>query len=280
MRQKLRVFSFCLTAVWALLGASSWAQEPDSELGMPIAADDKTRYRFEILSQSGYMDERGRRVIDALENYRVYLALSVDTAEGRPVIGLAPNFDLEGSSVLIPPGQSSALTSTDESGILEFSVTAGTKGVDRLTVSYGANETTVYFNIISLAINDFPTLPKTDTGLSWSDLMKTELQFVDGKLEIHFAENIKPHDGKKVRVWAFMMPLEPDLEQRHFLLTSSPPHCFFDIPGGSAGVIEAFSEDGIEASWDPVLIEGRFELVSNSQTGIIYRLRDAEVVDE
>jgi len=44
-------------------------------------------------------------------------------------------------------------------------------------------------------------------------------------------------------------------------------------------VIEVFSEDGIEATWDPVVIEGEFELVKASETGVIYQLKQADVVD-
>ena len=75
------------------------------------------------------------------------------------------------------------------------------------------------------------------------------------------------------------MPLDPGLKQTHFLLTSSPPDSFFHIPGGPAGVIEVFSEDGIDATWDPVIIEGEFELVKASTTGVIYQLKQADVVD-
>ena len=87
--------------------------DENKELDIPVSVDNSATYRFEILSDSGYTDERGRRVIDVLEGYQVNLALSVDTTDGQPVIGLEPKFDLKGSSLLIPPGQSSPLISTD-----------------------------------------------------------------------------------------------------------------------------------------------------------------------
>ena len=137
----------------------------------------------------------------------------------------------------------------------------------------------VYFNIISLAINDFPKPQTLEAGLNWSSLMQAKLEFVDGEVEVVFPEEIKHQNGETVKVSGFIMPLDPDLKQRHFLLTSSPPHCFFHIPGGAAGVIEVFSEDGVESSWDPVMLEGKLELVEVSTTGIIYQLKDAEVVE-
>ena len=103
--------------------------------------------------------------------------------------------------------------------------------------------------------------------------------FVDGAVEVTYPDMISSQDGETVMVSGFMMPLDPDLEQKHFLLTSSPPHCFFHIPGGPAGVIEVFTDDGIEASWDPVKLEGKLELVKEPTTGIIYKLQDAVVIE-
>lgn len=250
-------------------------------LDMPVTADASATYRFVLLSDSGYTDERGRSVIDVIEGYEINMALSVDTLDGKPVMGLEPKFELLGSSTLIPPGVSTKLTSTDESGILEFGIVAGNQGMDQLTVSYGENVSVVHFNIISIMINDFPTVQVLEDGLNWSELMQARIDFVDGELKITFPEIIKQQNGEKLKVSGFMMPLDPDIRQRHFLLTSSPPHCFFHIPGGPTGVIEVFSEKGIEASWEPVLIEGVFELVDAGKgMGIIYQMRDAEVVDE
>ena len=274
MKQTLPI----VITIVVLMTSSIVFSQPD-DLDIPVSANNQDTYRFEILSDSGYTDERGRSIIDVIEGYQVNLALSVDNEEGRPVIGLQPDFNLEGTSAVIPPGQSTALSSTDESGIVEFSVTAGLQGMDKLTVSFGENEATVYFNVISLAINDFPTAQTLESGLNWSELMQTTLDFVDGNVEITFPEIVKQQNGEVVRVSGFMMPLDPDSIQRHFLLTSSPPHCFFHIPGGPAGVIEVFSEEGVEASWAPVILEGEFELIDAATTGVIYQMKQARVVD-
>ncbi len=256
------------------------AQSADQAPDIPVAADNAEKYAFDILSEAGYTDQVGREVIDVIEGYQVNLALAVDTLKGQPVIGLTPEFDLMGTSELIPPGTSTPLTSTDESGVLEFGITAGKQGMDKLTVTYGSNEATIYFNIISLAINDFPSAPTLLGGLNWSQLMQTELKLEDGEVKVDFPEMILEQNGEVVRVSGFMMPMDSSLKQKHFLLTSSPPHCFFHIPGGPAGVIEVFSDDGIESSWGPVVVEGTFELVMAPQMGVIYKLQQAQVVEE
>jgi len=266
--------SFLLSASFLQIKA-----DPGQDLDTPIPADNSQTYQFEIRTQSGYTDQVGRNVIDVIEGYQVNLALTAETKAGRPVIGLAPDFDLTGSSELIPPGESTPLISTDESGILEFGVTAGQQGMDKLTVSFGENEATVYFNIISLKINDFPSAPTLLGGLNWSQLMKTELSLVEDEVKVDFPNEILEQDGELVRVSGFMMPMDSSLKQKHFLLTSSPPHCFFHIPGGPAGVIEVFSEDGVESSWGPVVVEGKFELVSAPEMGVIYKLHHAQPVN-
>ena len=110
--------------------------------------------------------------------------------------------------------------------------------------------------------------------------MQTELKLEDGEVKVDFPEMILEQNGEVVRVSGFMMPMDSSLKQKHFLLTSSPPHCFFHIPGGPAGVIEVFSDDGIESSWGPVVVEGTFELVMAPQIGVIYKLQQAQVVEE
>ena len=263
-----------------LVSVPAQAQSADQAPDIPVAADNAEKYAFDILSEAGYTDQVGREVIDVIEGYQVNLALTVDTLKGQPVIGLTPEFDLMGTSELIPPGTSTPLTSTDESGVLEFGITAGKQGLDKLTVSYGSNEATIYFNIISLAINDFPSAPTLLGGLNWSQLMQTELKLEDGEVKVDFPEMLLEQNGEVVRVSGFMMPMDSSLKQKHFLLTSSPPHCFFHIPGGPAGVIEVFSDDGIESSWGPVVVEGTFELVMAPQMGVIYKLQQAQVVEE
>jgi hypothetical protein len=116
-------------------------------------------------------------------------------------------------------------------------------------------------------------------GLTWSDLTQAKVRFIDEAVQVSFPDMIEQQAGETVNVSGFMMPLEAGLGQHHFLLTPSPSHCFFHIPGGPAGVIEIFSEQAIETSWDPIQLKGRLELLKNSDTGVIYRLQQAEVVD-
>ena len=88
---------------------------------------------------------------------------------------------------------------------------------------------------------------------------------------------IRKQSDRTVKLAGFMMPLETGVKQRWFLLTSHPPSCYFHVPGGPAGAIEVFAEEGIEVSWDPIVLEGRFEALEKSDSAV-YRLSDARIV--
>lgn len=255
----------------------SFFSQADSELAKPIAVSESAKYQMKVLVNSSYIDAQGRMVLDVLEGSSNYLALSAETNEGQPVLGLQPEFKLIGSSHLMPATEAAPLNGTDENGIMEFGLVAGTKGLDSLTLSYGDNSVDLHFNIISLNISSFPELP--ETGIKWGDLMDASLDYQEGTLVASFTSPIMKQAGETIEISGFMLPLDPDTKQRHFLLVSSPPSCFYHFPGGPAGVVEVFSEDGIEASWAPVNLTGKLVLVEKSETGIIYQLEQAEITE-
>jgi hypothetical protein len=256
-----------------LLGQTVWADDLDK----PVPANKSETYQFLVLSDIGYTDGQGRQVIDVIEGSQAFLALSVATEEGQPVLGVEPEFNISGTSVMMAPSEAAPLKGTDESGILEFGVVAGVKGMDKLTVSYGENVAELNINIISLDIHNFAALPELDDGLKWSELMQATLDYQEEQLVASFPASLIQQAGEQVDIVGYMLPLDADTKQKHFLLTSSPPSCFYHIPGGPAGVVEVFSDIGIEASWTPITITGELVLVETSKTGVIYQLEGAIV---
>ena len=272
---KLRDITFAFLLIFSF--SSAIAEE---DLYQPVEANESEEYSFRILSSSSYTDENGRQVLDVIEGSQSYFALSVETMEGDPVIGVNPEFKITGTSVMMEPSQAAPLKATDNSGILEFGVVAGVQGMDQITVTYGKNTASLNINIISLNIHNYAALPELAGGLSWSELMEASLDFEDGKMLASFPANLVRQSGKQVDIIGYMLPLDTDTKQKHFLLTSAPPSCFYHIPGGPAGVVEVFSEDGIEASWSPITLTGTLVLVDTSLTGVIYQLEGATVLED
>lgn len=257
-----------------------WPSEaPAIATPAPIKAADAGEVRIEALVEVGYLDEQGRYVVDLLQQDFAYLAVRVETPEGRPVLGAAPAFALEGTSQLLEPREISPRATTDEFGVVEFAVVGGQMGLDRVKVALGDASTEILVNVISLEAAGFPMPPVVEGGLPWQDLMQARIRYEENMLVADFPEPVAARAGEAVKLSGFMTPLEPELEQRRFLLTSNPPSCFFHVPGGPAGAVEVFARDGIEVSWDPVVLEGRFEPQQRSEVGVVYRLRDARLVD-
>ncbi|MDY6814164.1 MAG: hypothetical protein SV108_10835 [Pseudomonadota bacterium] len=253
-------------------------EEPLAGEPAPVHVADATDVRIEVLSEGGYVDEQGRHVVDLLQQDYAYLAVQVETPDANPVLGATPVFSIEGTSRLLEPKEVSPRSSTDEYGVVEFAVVGGQMGLDQVTVTLGQARIEILVNVISLDAAGFPKLPVVEGGVSWDELMRARVHYLETMLIADFPEAISERAGTTVKLSGFMMPLEPDLKQRRFLLTANPPSCFFHLPGGPAGAVEVFASDGIEASWDPVLLEGRFEPQRTSKAGVVYRLHEARLI--
>ncbi len=261
------------------LTAEELAAEPPPELpNDAVEADDATDVQIEALAETGYLDEQGRYVVDLFEQDYAYLAVQLQTQDGRPVKGAAPTFLIEGTSRLLEPREVSSQTTTDESGFVEFAVVGGQMGLDRIKVKFGEASMEILVNVISLRAAGLPSLPVVEDGLSWQDLMQARIRYRDTTLIAGFPAAVADRAGKTVKLSGFMLPLEPDLKQQRFLLTSNPPSCFFHVPGGPAGAVEVFAKEGIEVSAYPVVLEGRFEPQQTSEIGVVYRLLNARLV--
>lgn len=255
------------------------AQAPFEAALTAVDEADVSETRIEVLAESGYVDEQGRYVVDLLEQDLAYFTLRLETAAGRPVVGATPAFSVEGTSQLRQPAEVSSRPTTDEYGVVEFAVVGGRMGLDRVKVTLGTASAEIVVNVISLQAAGFPTPPVVDGGLRWEDLMQARVRYDDTGLVAEFPAAIAARAGHTVKLSGFMMPLEPDLTQRRFILASNPPSCFFHVPGGPAGAVEVFVRQGIAVTWNPVILEGRLEPQDRSEVGVVYRLRDARLVE-
>ena len=241
----------------------------------PVLATDVKEVVLEGVLEFGYQDEQGRYVIDIFERDRAYLGIKILTPDGRPVVGAVPNIAIEGSSQLVLNELMS-----DEVGIMRFEVVGGDMGLDTVSASIGDSKIEYAINVISLRAAGFPTPKEIEGGIPWSELMQARLDYEGFNLVATFPESVQKRSGQTVKLSGFMMPLQPEQKQSHFLLTSNPPSCFFHIPGGPAGSVEVLAPEGIEVSWGPVVVEGRFEPQKSSNMGVVYRLLDAKLVAE
>lgn len=225
---------------------------------------------LEILSEGGVMRD-GLLTIDAYEHDRLWLAIGLETEAGMPLPAETVRFRTEGPAQIV-----AAQRQTDEDGYLEFQLLVGTAGTQTVEVSAAEVRREFRLNIIP---NDFDQwlagLPQT--GLTrWNLLMEARVTAdAAGALQVDFPEAVRALEGQTVTLAGFMLPLEPSPAQKHFLLSASPPNCFFHVPGGPSTVVEVFADTPVPGSFDPMRVQGRLELVSASEMGILYRLQAA-----
>jgi hypothetical protein len=264
------------------IAAEAWDQQY-----LPVAVTDildaipvhaATKINIEFLSETGYYNEKEQYVIDLLELDYAYLSVQLLTPDKHPVEGAVPVFSIEGSSRLLQPDEVSSMPNTDDMGRTDFAVLGGQMGVDRVTVTVGDAQAEILINVISLRAAGFPQLADIEGGIPWKELTAARIRFDEFALEAEFPVSVSSQNGETVKLTGYIMPLEAELLQRRFLLTSNPPSCFFHVPGGPAGAVEILADPGIEVSWDPVVLEGRFETLRRSDVGVIYRLHNARLL--
>jgi uncharacterized protein len=119
-------------------------------------------------------------------------------------------------------------------------------------------------------------LPQAKDAL-WQTLLKTKISVdtTKGLYSAKFSEDIKKLNGQKIKVSGFIVPLEPTITFKHFLLSKKTAVCPFCPPGEPNEVIEVFATKPEKWQDNLVVYEGQFELVNNREQGIFFRLNNA-----
>jgi len=115
-------------------------------------------------------------------------------------------------------------------------------------------------------------LPQRSDVLSWSLL--TDVKVRDGAKgpRPRFNAMQQALNDKTHRVQGFMMPLEPGEKQKHFLLSKVPLTCAFCIPGGPESMVEITTQDPVKYTLEPIVVEGRFAVLTDDPYGLYYRI--------
>lgn len=249
------------------------ADQPDP---VPLA-DARRPLHLEVFSERGYENERGELILDVMERDYLYLSLLIEDDDGRPVQGARPVISPERDSRVVPMAGDADVS--DAAGSYPFGLVGGSMGAERVRIAVGEAEESLTLNVISLRAAGYSSLSDIEGALDWDQLMQADIEWGE-TVSATFPEAVRAKDGQTVKLAGFMMPLEMKQEQDRFVMTSNPPSCFFHIPGGPAGAVEVLAKAPIEVVWDPIVLEGRFEVVDTGTTGALYRLHDARLVEQ
>jgi uncharacterized protein len=109
----------------------------------------------------------------------------------------------------------------------------------------------------------------------WYSLSKVSYVQRNGKTELEFGDSINQLNGKSIKLRGYITPLQLGRDQKHFILSPTPPSCAFHMPPGATEMVEVFSSAPVTYSLEPVVISGTLALLSHDPTGIFYQMADA-----
>ena len=128
--------------------------------------------------------------------------------------------------------------------------------------------------------NDYSAtlLPERAGVVSWSTLSQVQPVKQNGRMVAEFSKDILALDKKDVRVQGFIIPLDIGDKQKRFLLSAVPPHCAFCLPAGPDAVVEVSARTAVKYGFEPIVLSGKFAVLKDDPTGVLYRLTDAESI--
>lgn len=225
-----------------------------------------------LYNEGAYDTGDGGWMVDVIAGTTVYVtARLIDTA-GEPIEGETLSVSTARETELMTAPRAE----TDEIGEATFGIRPSRTGADTVTVRWGEEASEIGLNVIAQEALDWQGFDEIDGVTPWKTLLGSRVQYrSDYTLNVTFSAEARALDGEAVRLAGFMLPLETAEKQRRFLLVSTPPSCFFHVPGGPAGAVEIRMTEGISMQWEPVMLAGTFTLIDDESEGIIYRLEDA-----
>ncbi len=93
-----------------------------------------------------------------------------------------------------------------------------------------------------------------------------------------FTPLVEALNGSKIKLNGYMVPLEPDDMQSRFILTPYSHTCPFHMPAGPGGFVEIQADFPVAFTYEPVLIEGHFEILTDFSDGVFYKISAAQQV--
>jgi hypothetical protein len=122
-------------------------------------------------------------------------------------------------------------------------------------------------------------LPERAGVVSWRTLAQVTPVKQGSKIVPEFSKDVLALDKKDTRVQGFMIPLDVGDRQKRFLLTAVPTHCSFCLPAGPDSLVEVVAKTPVKYTFEPIVVSGRFSVLKDDSTGLLYRLSDASQVE-
>ncbi len=123
------------------------------------------------------------------------------------------------------------------------------------------------------------TLPELKGVVSWNTLAKVKSRTEGKKVVPDFGPEVRKLDQQDVKLQGYMLPIVTGERHDHFLLTMRPPHCPFCLSLGPEYIVEVRARAPIRHTYDPLVLAGKLNVLSDDPFGLYYRLTGAQVTD-
>ena len=114
--------------------------------------------------------------------------------------------------------------------------------------------------------------------ITWETLAQVSVTKQKDRYIPEFSKQVLALEQRKVTLTGFMLPLEPGLAQKHFLLTMERPDG--DFCGNAEQFAEVLAKEPVKVPSDAIVVSGTFSLVQNDSGELLYRLNDAVIVNK
>ncbi len=108
---------------------------------------------------------------------------------------------------------------------------------------------------------------------------EVEKKFDDGSYTFvvtpEFTKELRAHDGKQVKIYGYMFPLEQGNRHSNFLFGPYPPSCPFHYHTTPTMVVEVKTQKPLMFYWQPIVLQGTLRLTNQDPNGVYYYLEDA-----
>lgn len=119
--------------------------------------------------------------------------------------------------------------------------------------------------------------PDPAIAVDWTLFYKAmDWQNRDGEWTPVFDDEIKKLHGQRITIVGFMIPLQAETKQKHFILSATSGGCDFCSSGGIGSHMEVYSIRAIRYTVEPIQVTGIFRLHEQDENGRFFRITAAQ----
>ncbi len=145
----------------------------------------------------------------------------------------------------------------------------------------------LFVALISTSIFAQNDTAKKEGMAVWKTLSKITFkmekdEFMGFKVKVPvFSKEVLALDGKEITVRGYIIPVEGYKNHKTFVFSLYPYNmCYFCGGAGPETVMDVSAIEGIQYTADPVILKGRFELITGDINELFYSLSNAKLVSK